>query len=205
MNRLSNSQEPAQGSATAAPSKKQLEKTSKFLSFVLRHKPEAIGLDLDVNGWVALDLLIEKAAGEIALNRSLIEEVVRTSEKQRFALSEDGERIRANQGHSVKVDLQLEPKEPPAVLYHGTATRFLDSILAEGLRPGQRHHVHLSADEETAVAVGKRHGKPVVLKIASAEMQAQGFLFFLSENGVWLTDRVPPAYLTELEPDDSSR
>ncbi len=203
MNRLKNPQASSRETGAVVPSKKQLEKASKFLSFVLRHEPEAIGLELDTNGWVALDLLIEKAATEISLSPDLIEEVVRTSDKKRFALSEDGARIRANQGHSVKVDLQLTPKDPPEVLYHGTATRFLESILADGLRPGQRHHVHLSAERATALAVGKRHGKPVVLQIASAEMRARGFLFFLSENGVWLTDRVPPAYLSRLDSEDS--
>ncbi|WP_282610351.1 RNA 2'-phosphotransferase [Pelagibius sp. Alg239-R121] len=180
------------------PSKKQLEKTSKFLSFVLRHKPEAIGIVLDANGWVPLSELIEKASSEIALTTDLIEQVVKTSEKQRFALSTDGDRIRANQGHSVQVDLELVPKIPPAILFHGTATRFLDSIQEEGLRPGQRHHVHLSADRETAIAVGQRHGKVVVLEIASGEMQAKGHRFFQSENGVWLTNRVPAKFMRRL-------
>ncbi len=186
---------------TAEParvSRKTLEKTSKFLSFVLRHKPEAIGLELDAKGWVLLSELIEKAASEIQLTQALIERVVETSDKQRFALSEDGTRIRANQGHSVKVDLDLVPVDPPAVLYHGTATRFLSSILNEGLRPGRRHHVHLSTDVETATSVGQRHGKPVILTIASGEMHAQGHVFFRSDNGVWLTDKVPPAFLREI-------
>lgn len=192
---------PEAASPEASFSKKKLEKTSKFLSFVLRHKPEAIGLTLDHNGWVELDLLIERAASEISLDRMLIAEVIRTSDKQRFALSDDGERIRANQGHSVRVDLQLEAKEPPAVLFHGTATRFLESILAEGLRPGQRQHVHLSAQRETAVDVGRRHGKPVVLQVAADRMHAEGFQFFLSKNGVWLTDKVPSGYLSHGEAD----
>ena len=183
----------------AVPSKRQLERTSKFLSFVLRHKPESIGLELDPNGWVPLDNLIEKAAPEMPLDRDLILEVVRSSDKQRFALSRDGDRIRANQGHSVKVDLELKSKDPPPVLFHGTATRFLDSIMEQGLRPGQRHHVHLSSDRETAVAVGRRHGKPVVLRIAADDMRAQGFEFFLSENGVWLTEKVPPVFLSHPE------
>lgn len=185
------------GAEATAFSRKKLEKTSKFLSYVLRHRPEAIGLELDANGWVSLPELIRKAASEIELSQALIERVVETSDKQRFALSEDAARIRANQGHSVKVDLELRPETPPAVLYHGTATRFLSSILREGLRPGQRHHVHLSAKVETAVAVGQRHGKPVVLEIAAEEMAAQGHVFFRSENGVWLTDKVPPSFLRE--------
>ncbi len=185
------------GGLRGAPTKKQLEKASKFLSFVLRHKPEAIGLELDANGWVSLESLIEKAATEMSLDRALVLEVIRTSDKQRFALSENGQNIRANQGHSVKVDLQLQEREPPSVLFHGTATRFLESIQAQGLRPGKRHHVHLSADRETAVAVGSRHGKPVVLSIAADRMRAEGFIFFLSENGVWLTEKVPPGFLSE--------
>ncbi len=184
-------------SANPQASKKQLEKTSKFLSFVLRHKPEAVGLELDPNGWADLVELMDKASSEISLDRNLIRQVVASSDKQRFALSDDGRRIRANQGHSVKVDLELRPKDPPAVLFHGTATRFLPSILQEGLRPGQRHHVHLSTDVETATSVGKRHGDPVILRVSASEMHSKGHLFFLSDNGVWLTDEVPPAFLRE--------
>lgn len=186
-----------EGAETEAFSRKKLEKASKFLSYVLRHKPEAIGLELDAKGWVSLPDLIQRAASEIELSQALIERVVATSDKQRFALSEDGARIRANQGHSVKVDLELRPETPPAVLYHGTATRFLSSIRKEGLRPGQRHHVHLSATVETAIAVGQRHGKPIVLEVAAREMAAQGHVFFRSDNGVWLTDKVPPSFLRE--------
>ncbi len=188
--------EPAYGQP---PSKGQLEKTSKFLSFVLRHRPEAIGLALDANGWATVAELIEKAGTENPLSRDLILQVVETSEKKRFALSEDGAKIRANQGHSVTVDLELERKEPPPVLFHGTATRFLASILKEGLEPRQRHHVHLSSDRETAIAVGQRHGEVAVLCVAAAEMAAAGHMFFRSENGVWLTDSVPPAFLSQNE------
>lgn len=180
---------------------KALTKASKFLSFILRHKPDAIDLELDINGWANIDELIDKAnhSGEIdGLDRAMIQDVVDTSKKKRFVISEDGERIRANQGHSIDVDLQLEPVEPPEFLYHGTATRFLDSILQEGLKPQQRQHVHLSTDIETATAVGQRYGKPVVLKIKALLMHEKGFLFYRSENGVWLTDSVKNIFI---EPD----
>lgn len=184
---------------TEKTSQKQLDKISKFLSFVLRHKPDAINLKLDIHGWAEISELIEKASFERPLTVELIKQVVATNSKQRFSLSEDGQRIRANQGHSIGVDLDLSPKIPPPVLYHGTATRFLSSILEKGLQSGQRHHVHLSADVETATIVGQRHGKPVVLQVASGEMHLQGFVFFLSENGVWLIDSVPTNYLSVLE------
>jgi putative RNA 2'-phosphotransferase len=173
-------------------------KISKFLSFVLRHKPGAIGLVLDEQGWAYIDELINKAkqAGEVTtLDRALIQEVVDTNDKKRFVISEDGQRIRAAQGHSIDVDLQLKPVTPPEFLYHGTATRFLDSILKEGLKPQQRQYVHLSKDIETATAVGQRYGKPVILKIKAQLMYEQGFTFYLAENGVWLTDSVPPTFL----------
>jgi putative RNA 2'-phosphotransferase len=177
---------------------KVLNKTSKFLSFVLRHKPDVIGLELDANGWANINELINKgnASGEVSnLDRAFIQNVVDTSDKKRFIISEDGEHIRANQGHSINVDLQLKPVTPPEFLYHGTATRFLDSILQEGLRPQQRQYVHLSTDIETATAVGQRYGKPVILKIKALLMHEQGFTFYLSENGAWLTDSVPKAYI----------
>ncbi len=177
-------------------SQEQLNKTSKFLSFVLRHKPEAIGLTLDSQGWASIPKLIEKSASECTLTNNLIKQVVTTNDKQRFLLSADGQRIRANQGHSIKVDLNLQPQEPPPLLYHGTATRFLNSIKQEGLKPGQRHHVHLSTDVATAMAVGQRYGKPVILQVASGEMFQAGYEFFLSENWIWLTEHVPPQFLT---------
>lgn len=171
--------------------------TSKFLSFVLRHKPEAIGLALDGNGWADVDDLVRLAieSGH-PLTRAAIETVVAGSDKQRFALSEDGRRIRANQGHSVAVDLGLSPVTPPTILYHGTATRFLDSIREHGLRPGSRQHVHLSGDEATAVKVAIRHGRAAVLQVAAGEMARDGFPYFRSTNGVWLTALVPVRYLT---------
>ncbi|BBA33603.1 phosphotransferase KptA/Tpt1 [Methylocaldum marinum] len=176
---------------------KSLEDTSKFLSYVLRHEPQAIGLTLDSEGWADIAALIEGArqAGTI-LNRDLIQQVMDTSDKKRFTISEDGLRIRAAQGHSAKtVAITYPEKIPTEFLYHGTAARFLESILKEGLRPGKRHHVHLTQDEQTAVAVGQRYGKPVVLKIEALRMHQQGFKFFLAENGVWLTDWVPPEFL----------
>jgi len=177
-------------------SKKSLTKASKFLSLVLRHKPDAIGLTLDVEGWTSISELIDKAQSQIPLTKELIEQIVSTSDKQRFKISDDGLMIRASQGHSIKVDLKLLPKEPPAVLYHGTATRFIDSIKQEGLKPGQRHHVHLSTDVATATAVGKRYGKVVILKVDTKSMHQQGYKFFLSDNNVWLTEHVPPPYLS---------
>ncbi len=178
---------------------KQLDKVSKFLSFVLRHKPDAVNLKLDAQGWAEIAVLIEKASSKIPLTVELIKQVIATNDKQRFSLSEDGQRIRADQGHSIKVDLDLTPKTPPPILYHGTATRFLSSILEKGLQPGQRHHVHLSTDVETATAVGQRYGKPIVLQISAENMYQQGFSFYLSENNVWLTDSVPTNFLSVLE------
>jgi len=171
-------------------------KTSKFLSLVLRHRPEAIGLALDGGGWASVAELIEKAGihGR-RLDLDLIADVVAHNDKKRFSLSPNGERIRANQGHSFPVDLGLEPVEPPAVLFHGTARRFLDSILASGLEPRGRQHVHLSADRETATKVGQRHGKPVVLEVDAAAMAELGHTFYLSANGVWLTESVPARFL----------
>ena len=178
----------------------QHTKVSKLLSFVLRHQPDATGLALDTNGWADIDELIDKAnqSKEVnALTRELIDAVVKSSDKQRFAISDDGTQIRANQGHSVKVDLQLKPMEPPDILYHGTATRFLDDILKDGLKAQQRQHVHLSKDVETATKVGQRYGKPVILKIKARLMHEQGFVFYLSDNGVWLTNSVPSIYLLD--------
>lgn len=179
-------------------SKDKLVNTSKFLSLVLRHAPETIGLKLDENGWANIDELLQDAARHIRgsnLNRELLEEIVASSDKQRFVISEDGQRIRANQGHSVAIDLALEPRVPPVELFHGTATRFLDGIFAEGLKKVSRQHVHLSPDRETALKVGQRHGKPAILSIAAAAMHADGHLFYLSDNGVWLTDQVPVKYI----------
>ncbi len=170
--------------------------TSKFLSLILRHQPEKIGLSLDANGWANLDELLRLSAAKGRwFTRALIEEVVATNDKQRFVFNEDRSMIRANQGHSVSVNLGLVPVTPPPVLFHGTATRFLESIRQQGLLKGNRQHVHLSPDESTASKVGQRHGKPVVLKIAAGKMQLVGHSFYRSDNGVWLTEQVPPAFL----------
>jgi putative RNA 2'-phosphotransferase len=172
---------------------------SKFISFVLRHKPESIGLTLDLEGWAAIEELITKSnAAGTRFQREDLLHVVETSEKKRFTLSGDRKRIRAAQGHSVNVELGLSPQEPPIILYHGTATRFTKSILSEGLSPQTRQQVHLSLDEVTAHHVGKRHGKPTILKVDALRMYAKGFKFFLADNDVWLTDHVPPEFLTLL-------
>lgn len=175
-----------------------LTQLSKFLSYVLRHKPESISVTLAPEGWADVDVIIAGAAKDgRVVTREMIERVVATNDKKRFALSPDSLRIRAVQGHSTnEVAIRFEGKVPPACLYHGTATRFLPSIRAQGLLPGNRHHVHLSADETVATSVGARHGRPVVLTVAATAMHAQGHKFRLSENGVWLTDQVPPAFLS---------
>jgi putative RNA 2'-phosphotransferase len=170
---------------------------SKFLSYVLRHAPETIGLTLDANGWADVEELLAKAdkTGR-HIDLATLRAVVAQNDKQRFTLSEDDRRIRAAQGHSIPVDLALTPSEPPPLLYHGTATRHLDAILAEGLRPGRRQQVHLSRDPETARKVGGRHGKPAVLTVDAAAMRREGHQFFRADNGVWLTDSVPAQYLS---------
>lgn len=176
---------------------------SKFLSFLLRHEPEAVGLKLDAQGWaVVAELLAKLKAAGRPMTPEQLREVVETNDKKRFTLSPDGLRIRAAQGHSTPVDLGLEAKAPPARLYHGTARRSLDSIFAEGLKPGARQHAHLSQDAETARKVGGRHGKPVVLTVAAGAMQAEGFVFQQADNGVWLTDHVPPRFLGFAEGED---
>jgi putative RNA 2'-phosphotransferase len=175
---------------------RDLTKASKFLSLVLRHSPEKIGLVLDGRGWADIGELIDKAGAHgVALTRELIAEIVASSDKQRFALDAAAARIRANQGHSIDVDLGLEPKAPPATLFHGTAEKSLGAIEFEGLKRGRRQHVHLSPDEATAIKVGRRHGRPVVLRIAAARMADAGHAFFLSTNGVWLTDCVPSEFI----------
>lgn len=177
-----------------------LTATSKFLSFVLRHQPQAIGITLDSEGWVDLETLVAAAtASGQALDRSQVEAVVRDNDKKRFTISEDGQRIRAAQGHTADtVAIQHVPQTPPDVLYHGTASRFLDSILAEGLRPGKRHHVHLSTDIDTATSVGQRYGRPVILTVDARRMHESGGVFFQADNGVWLTERVAPEFLAPL-------
>lgn len=176
---------------------KRLVRSSKMLSRILRHEPGLVGITLDGAGWVRVDeLLTALAARGRPLTRAELDHVVATNNKRRFGYSSDGLSIRANQGHTVAVDLGLAATVPPSVLYHGTADRHLAAIFHEGLRPMARQDVHLSADTETATRVGARHGRPVVLTVNAAAMTAAGHEFRLSENGVWLTDAVPPQYLS---------
>lgn len=173
-----------------------LVRTSKFLSLILRHEPEKFGLTLDAAGWAKVDALLAVCGRHgHALDRAELEEVVATNSKKRFAFDETGTRVRASQGHSIEVELGYEPASPPRRLYHGTATRFLESIRAGGLMKMQRHHVHLSADEAAARAVGQRHGKPAVLIIDAVAMVEAGHAFFLAANGVWLVEHVPAAFI----------
>lgn len=180
----------------AAMDKSRQIKISKYLSKHLRHIPERLGLTLALGGWVSVDkLLAAGAAHQFSLTRAELEEVVATSDKQRFSFDETKTYIRANQGHSVEIDLQLEAQIPPNVLYHGTGERSVSAILESGLLKMSRHHVHLSLDVETACKVGMRHGRPAIFTVDAAMHQA-GFTFYCSDNGVWLVDRVPPQYLT---------
>lgn len=174
---------------------------SKFLSYVLRHHPESIGIELDREGWVDVDVLLAQAAQhQRPISRELLDEVIEKNSKKRFTLSADGSKIRAAQGHSTaQVHIQYTPVSPPDVLYHGTTTRFLDSIQAQGLLAGSRHYVHLSADVATATEVGRRHGKPVVLRVDATAMVRSGHEFYLSDNQVWLTNSVPPEYLQVID------
>ncbi|MFC4453015.1 RNA 2'-phosphotransferase [Deinococcus sonorensis] len=173
---------------------------SRTLSFLLRHAPQQAGLTLQPGGWVSVDDLLRGLATQgLTVDRAQLERVVATSDKQRFTLDAATDRIRANQGHSVPVDLGLTPLTPPPLLYHGTAVRLLDTILREGLRQMQRHHVHLSADPDTARRVGHRRGPAVILTVDAFGMLQAGHLFFRSSNGVWLTERVPPEYVRVLK------
>ncbi|MDY8137757.1 RNA 2'-phosphotransferase [Aquimarina sp. 2201CG5-10] len=169
---------------------------SKFLSLILRHNPDKIGLQLDENGWADVTELLHKTKRlQPQLNFELLKEIVVTNDKKRYAFNEDYTRIRANQGHSIKVNLNYQPQEPPVFLYHGTVAKFMDAIREKGLLKMSRHHVHLSEELETATKVGSRRGKPIILTIKSGEMQANGFKFYQSDNGVWLTETVPPEYI----------
>jgi putative RNA 2'-phosphotransferase len=171
---------------------------SKFLSLVLRHQPELIGLTLDANGWADVNELIQAAATkEVHFTQAQLEEIVATNDKKRFIFSPDKKQVRANQGHSIQVELDLKTQEPPAILYHGTVEKFMDSIMAQGLQKMERQHVHLSATVAIAEQVGGRRGKPIVLRVQAGQMQADGFVFYLSENQVWLTAEVPPKYITQ--------
>jgi putative RNA 2'-phosphotransferase len=169
---------------------------SKLLSLALRHQPEVLGIELDAAGWTPVDALLEALKRrDPAWTIARLREIVAESDKKRFAFDETGARIRASQGHSVEVDLGYEPRIPPALLYHGTAVRFLPSIKSQGLLKGDRHHVHLSAEEATARQVGARRGAPVVLVVQAGEMHGSGHAFFLSANGVWLTEHVPAVHI----------
>jgi putative RNA 2'-phosphotransferase len=178
---------------------KRLVRVSKYLSFHLRHEPDKLGLELQPGGWVEVETLLDACRRHgFPLTRDELNEVVANNDKKRFAFDDGGTCIRASQGHSVEIDLQLEPAMPPDVLYHGTATKSLASVLAKGLEKRARHHVHLSKSAEEARKVGARHGKPVVLVVDAAAMHRAGILFYVSANGVWLTDEVPPQYLRPL-------
>ena len=173
---------------------------SKFLSFVLRHQPEVVGLSLDAAGWVEVDALLRACAEHgRRMSPEDLAEVVRENDKQRFAFSEDGRRIRASQGHSTDVALGYAEAEPPEVLFHGTVARSLPSIRDKGLTRMKRNHVHLSPDEATAKSVGGRRGRPVVLRVRAREMRAAGHVFYRTDNGVWLTEAVPSAFIDGLE------
>ena len=171
-------------------------KDSKLLSLALRHQPEVLGIELDSAGWTSVDKLVEALRRrDSAWSLERLRAIVAESDKKRFAFDDTGSRIRASQGHSVEIDLGYEPQTPPALLYHGTVARFLPNIKAQGLLKGDRHHVHLSADEATARQVGARRGMPVVLVVQAGEMHRGGHEFFLSANGVWLTEHVPTSHI----------
>ena len=178
----------------------QQKRVSKNLSYVLRHRPDTVGLELLEGGWVDIEVLLDamKRTGK-ALSLEMLQKVVAENNKQRFEFSADGSQIRARQGHSVEIDLGYEPTSPPAVIYHGTATRNLDSIFADGLQKGRRHHVHLSTNKETMIQVAMRHGKPVLLAVDAARMSDAGCEFYVTGNDVWLTDHVSPEYLSIVE------
>ena len=175
---------------------KKVIRLSKFLSLVLRHQPEKIGISLDEQGWTIVNELLQKmkAAG-FDIDQSILQHVVAINNKKRFAFSEDGTKIRASQGHSIPVDLEYAEAVPPAVLYHGTAAKNVSSILQQGLQKKSRHHVHLSADKETAYLVGQRHGRPVIFEVSADRMHKEGQVFYRSANNVWLTEKVQTNYL----------
>ena len=176
--------------------KQDNKETSKYISLILRHKPEVIGITLDEHGWANVDELIEGVSRTHKLDMAILEQIVAEDEKQRYSFNEDKTLIRANQGHSIPVDVELEEQQPPEILYHGTGEKYVASIDAHGLIPKSRLYVHLSRDEETANKVGSRHGKPVIYKVNSGDMYRDGYKFFCSVNGVWLTNEVPVKYLS---------
>lgn len=176
-----------------------LNEISKYIALILRHKPETIGITLDEHGWANVSELIEGIAKDHDFNMDMLEEIVRTDNKQRYSFNEDHTLIRANQGHSIPVDVELEEVVPPEILFHGTGEKFVSSIDEQGLIPKSRLYVHISEDIDTATKVGSRHGKPVIYKIKSGEMNRDGFIFYRSVNGVWLTKAVPVKYLEKIE------
>ena len=176
-----------------------LEALSKYMSLILRHKPEVIGISLDEHGWAEVDELIAGIAETREFNRDILEEIVRTDEKQRYSFDETGKLIRANQGHSIPVDVELDEVEPPEELWHGTGEKFVNSIDVQGLIRKSRLYVHLSWDRDTAFKVGRRHGRPVLYIVKAGEMYRDGYKFFLSRNNVWLTKEVPAKYLVKQE------
>jgi putative RNA 2'-phosphotransferase len=172
------------------------KRISKFLSLVLRHNPGKIGIELDANGWTNVDALLEKLnANGVTIDKALLQHIVDNNPKKRFAFNKAGNMIRANQGHSIEIDLGYKPQTPPEILYHGTSENAMNSILQTGLEKRERHHDHLSADMQTALQVGQRHGKPVVFEVLAGQMSGEGMLFYVSDNGVWLTEFVPVQYL----------
>ena len=175
-----------------------LNETSKFIALILRHKPEAIGISLDEHGWANVSELIEGIKKQQPFDMAMLEEIVATDNKQRYSFNDDKTLIRANQGHSIPVDVELPEKEPPEFLWHGTGEKYTESIDKIGLIPKSRLYVHLSDNIETAQTVGKRHGKHVIYKVNSGQMAKDGYVFYLSVNGVWLTKEVPTKYLKKV-------
>ena len=177
----------------------EMTRTSRYISMLLRHRPEVAGLTLDAHGWADVDALIAGVNKTHFLTRELLEEIVRLDEKGRYSFNSDKTKIRANQGHSIPVDVELEQKTPPEVLWHGTGEKYVASIEEKGLLPKSRLYVHLSPDRETALTVGRRHGRPVIFRVLARRMHDDDFPFYLSVNGVWLTKSVPVRYLARDE------
>ena len=172
-----------------------LTETSRFLSLILRHKPEVIGISLDEHGWAEVEEVVAGIRKTRKFDREMLEEIVKTDQKQRYSFNEDQTLIRANRGHSIPVDVELEVIEPPEILWHGTGEKYVSSIEKIGLIPKSRLYVHISGDRETAYKVGQRHGRPVVYRVLAGKMSADGYTFYRSKNGVWLTKKVPVSYL----------
>jgi putative RNA 2'-phosphotransferase len=191
---------PSYDARLLSPAIMNYTRASKFMSLILRHDPSAAGITLDSAGWADLAALLDGMGKHgYPITRDNLDAIVREDAKQRYAISEDGLRIRANQGHSIEVDVGFEEMTPPEMLYHGTGEKSVATILRDGLKKMARHHVHLSIDEPTALTVGKRHGRPVIFRIAAGEMAKRGVKFYRSANGVWLVDSVPPEHLSAIE------